>query len=195
MHLKELVKKNRSYRRFFEEERISIEILEEMLDNARLGNSAGNKQPLKYIISNKREINEEIFKTLSWAAYLQDWKGPVAGERPAAYIVILGDSKISKNYLSDPGIASAYILLTAVEHGLGGCIIATIDKKALREILNIKEEYEILYVIALGKPREKVVLEELKENDDIKYYRDSDQVHHVPKRSLKEIIVGKYLEE
>ena len=193
--LRDLFKENRSYRRFYEDKSIKTEILEEIVDNARIANSAGNKQPLKYIISNNRETNEKIFLTLSWAAYLKDWEGPERGERPSAYIVMLGDKKISSNYLADPGIAMSYILLSAVEKGLGGCIIATIDRKKLREILNIAEEYEILYVIALGEPKETIVLENLNENGDIKYYRDDEQIHHVPKRSLQEIIVGRYIAE
>ena len=107
---------------------------------------------------------------------------------------MLGDKTISNNYMADPGLAMAYILLSAVEKGLGGCIIATVDKRKLREILNIDESFEILYVIALGVPREKVVLEEVGEDGDIKYYRDENHIHYVPKRSLQEIIAGKYLE-
>lgn len=192
--LRELFEQNRSYRRFYEDRTIKTEVLEGLLANARIANSAGNKQPLKYIISNNRKINEDIFSTLSWAAYFKDWNGPERGERPAAYIIMLGDKTISNNYMADTGLAMAYILLSAVEKGLGGCIIATVDKRKLREILNIDESFEILYVIALGVPREKVVLEEVGEDGDIKYYRDENHIHYVPKRSLQEIIAGKYLE-
>ena len=187
--IKDLILKNRSYRRFFEE-KIERKTLEELVDLARLSSSAGNMQSLKYIVSADNEMNSLIFPNLLWAAALKDWNGPEKGERPSAYIVVLGDTKINKNFFWDHGIAAQSILLGAVEKGLGGCMFGSFKKESLRNVLNISEQYEILMVIALGKPKEKVVLEELKDPDDIKYWRDSDQVHHVPKRSLEDIILN-----
>jgi hypothetical protein len=54
--------------------------------------------------------------------------------------------------------------------------------------VKLNEQYEILHVIALGKPKETVVLEEMKDNN-VKYWRDENQVHHVPKRPLDDIIL------
>ncbi|GAB4117866.1 MAG: nitroreductase family protein [Candidatus Caldatribacteriota bacterium] len=188
--LKDLVKKNRSYRRFYESFEIGRETLEELIDLARLSASGGNKQSLKYILSYEKEKNELIFSTLGWARYLKDWPGPQSGERPSAYIIMLNDIEISKNYWCDPGIAAQSILLGATEKGLGGCIFANINKNKLRTNLKIEEKYEILYVLALGKPKEKVVLEEVGPDGDIQYWRDSQGVHHVPKRSLKDLIIN-----
>ena len=187
--LKDLIQKTRSYRRFYQDEKISREQLKKLIDLARLSASAANRQPLKYIISNSEDKNKKIFSTLSWAGYLTDWDGPDKDERPSAYIIMLGDKKISKNYWCDPGIAAQNILLGATEKELGGCIFGAIEKDKLRKKLQIDEQYEILYVIALGKPKEKVEIEELKENGDIKYWRDEKGVHHVPKRKLDEIII------
>ncbi|RLG73190.1 MAG: nitroreductase [Methanobacteriota archaeon] len=183
-----LIVKNRSYRRFDEGFRVDRDTLVELVNLARLSASAGNLQPLKYILSCEPEKNELIFPHLSWAGYLEDWKGPERGERPSAYIVVLGDTRITRHFGCDHGIASQSILLGAVEKGLGGCIIGTIDREELRKTLKIPEYYEILLVIALGKPKEKVVIEEAVDN--IKYWRDEKGVHHVPKRPLKEIIVS-----
>lgn len=83
--IKELVMKTRSCRRF-KEEAISEELLRELVDLARLSASAANLQPLKYIISYKKEMNDIIFPKLKWAGYLKDWDGPEEGERPSAYI-------------------------------------------------------------------------------------------------------------
>jgi len=188
--IKELIKKNRSYRRFYEEVPISRKILEELIDLARLSASAANRQPLKYILSYEKNKNDLIFFTLGWAGYLKDWPGPIKGERPSAYIVMLGDTGISNNYWCDPGIAAQSILLGATEKGLGGCIFGSVKKEELKSILGIEEKYEILYVIAMGTPKEKVVLENVKPDGDIKYWRDSEEVHHVPKRILKDIIVN-----
>jgi nitroreductase len=187
--IKELIKKNRTYRRFYEDFAIERNTLEELVDLARLSASAANRQPLKYILSCEKDKNDLIFPTLAWAGYLKDWPGPDEEERPSAYIIMLLDTEISKNYWCDPGIAAQSILLGATEKGLGGCIFASVKKDELRSVLKINERYEILYVLAVGKPKEKVVLETVRTDGDIKYWRDNQGVHHVPKRSLREIIL------
>ena len=187
--IKDLLLNNRSYRRFFQEHIISIDFLKELVNLARLSPSGRNLQPLKYFFSADVKTNEKIFSTLSWAAYLKDWSGPVEGEKPSAYIVILGDTRLTSNFMCDHGIASQSILLGAVENGLGGCIFASINRSKLKELLKLEEYFEILLVIALGKPKEIVVIDEVK-NDDIKYYRDENQVHHVPKRAIDELIIN-----
>ena len=187
-NLKDLVRRNRSYRRFYQDISIPQYILEDLIDLARLSPSARNAQSLKYFISCDPDTNEKIFPHLSWAGYLKDWNGPVQGERPSAYIVVLNDSAISDNYFCDDGIAIQSILLGAVEQGFGGCIIGSVERLKLQKALNLPEHLKIVEVIALGKPKEQVVIEDLK-NGDIKYWRDDTQTHHVPKRPLEEIIV------
>jgi nitroreductase len=187
--IKDLVQKNRTYRRFYENFTIERSILEDLVDLARISASAANRQPLKYILSCEKNKNSLIFPTLVWAGYLKDWPGPVEAERPSAYIIMLVDTEISKNYWCDPGIAAQSILLGAAEKGLGGCIFGSVKRDELRSALKIKERYEILYVLAIGKPKEKVVLETVGPERDIKYWRDSQGVHHVPKRTLEEIIL------
>jgi nitroreductase len=120
---------------------------------------------------------------------LRDWGGPQEGERPSAYIVIVGDTDISKTAGVDHGIAAQSILLGATEQGLGGCIIASIQREQLRQVLHIDPRYEILLVLALGRPKETVVIDPVGPEGDIKYWRDADGVHHVPKRALDEIIL------
>ena len=190
MTMKELVAKNRSFRRFYQDVPVELETLMELVDLARLSASGANHQPLKYLLACDPEKNAAIFPQLGWAAYLKDWPGPVEGERPSAYIVILGDKHIKESFGIDHGIAAQSILLGAAERGLGGCIIATVRKEKLREALSIPEQYEILIVLALGKPKETVVIEAVGPDGDIKYWRDEQGVHHVPKRSLAEIILG-----
>jgi nitroreductase len=188
--IRDLVVKNRSYRRFHQEVPVSIETLRELVDLARLSASAGNAQPLKYILSCDPLKNALIFPNVAWARYLKDWPGPEEGERPSAYIVILGDKIIAQSFECDHGIAAQTILLGATERGLGGCIMGSAQKAQLSEALAIPDNYEILLVIALGKPKETVVIENLEPDGDIKYWRDEQGIHHVPKRSLDEIIVG-----
>jgi len=188
--IKELVVKNRSYRRFDMNVSISGEILRDLVDLARLSATGGNKQALKFLLSNTPEMNRKIFPQLSWAAYLKDWPGPAEDERPAAYIVILGDTGISNTFGCDHGIAAQSILLGSVEKGFGGCMIASINRPALKKELGIADHLEILLVIALGKPAEIVILESVAPGGDIKYWRDEQGRHHVPKRSLQDIIIS-----
>jgi len=188
MNLKALVYNTRSYRRFDESFRISMKIIEGLVDLARMSASAANKQPLKYLIYNTPDDCSRVFPNLAWAAYLKDWTGPDVGERPSAYIIILGDKSIAESFNADPGISAQTIMLGATEAGLGGCMIASIKRDSLRNELEIPDQYEILVVLAIGKPAEKVVVDEIRDND-VKYWRDANDVHHVPKRTLDELIL------
>jgi len=188
--LRDLVRKSRSYRRFHQDYSIELETLRELVDLARISAAAGNLQPLKYVIANDPEKNAIVFQHLNWAGYLKNWSGPEEGERPSAYIIVLGDRRITKSFGCDHGIASQNIMLGAVEKGLGGCMIGSVNRERLRSALDIPDHFEILLVLALGKPNETVVLEEVGPDGDIKYWRDGEDVHHVPKRKLEDIIVG-----
>jgi nitroreductase len=189
MMIKELVYTCRSYRRFYEDHALDEETLRGLVDLARLGASGHNVQPLKYMLFWQPEKNALICPHLTWAGYLKDWPGPPEGERPSAYIIVLGDTEIRKSFSFDQGISAQNILLGAREKGLGGCILAAINRDGLRKDLGVPERYEILFVLALGKPKEKVVLDVLGPEGDVRYWRDDDGVHHVPKRTLEEIIV------
>ena len=186
----DLVQANRSCRRFYENHEVDVKSLEALIDLARLSASGANLQPLKYILSCEPPINAEIFSCLGWAAYLKDWPGPEPGERPSAYIVILGDTTISKEFGVDHGIAGQSMLLGAREKGLAGCMLATINRKDLRKILNIEARYKILLVLAIGKPKEEIVIETVGPDGSIRYWRDAEGLHHVPKRPLQELIVA-----
>jgi len=187
--LKDLVAKNRSYRRFYEES-ISTETLKELVALARITPSTANSQALKFRLVNTPEENAKVFQTISWAGALPDWDGPEEGERPSAYIILLCDQTLGKNKMTDDGIAAQTILLGAVEKGLGGCMLGNIKRSELAGILGIDtKRYTIDLVLALGKPKETVVLVDMPENGDNRYYRDENQIHYVPKRSLEDLII------
>ena len=188
MSIQELITKNRSYRRFYEDEKISVSQLKSWINLARLSPSARNIQSLRYKLVNDSFVNKQIFPLLKWAGYLKDWNGPVEGERPSAYIIVLNDENVSNNYYCDDGLATQSIMLGAVADGFGGCIIAAIDRPQLRQVLNIPEHYKIIHLLALGKPKETVVIEEISDNN-IQYWRDKKHHHHVPKRKLNDLII------
>jgi len=187
--IKKLIKKNRSYRRFDEKHKIDRQTLEKLIELARFSASGMNKQPIKFFVSNDKKTNNKIFPATAWAGSIKNWDGPKKGERPSAYIILLGDTEIRKSFGLDPGIMAQSILLGASEKKLGGCMLGAINKKMIRSKLDINPRFEILLAIALGKPAETIVLEDAK-NGQITYYRDKKDIHHVPKRPLDELIIN-----
>ena len=179
--------KNRSYRRFDQSATIPLEHLESMVEAARLSPSSRNVQPIKFYLSNDSLLNREIFPALAWAGYLKEWEGPAEGERPSAYIILLHDKDIAAGYSCDHGIFAQSILLRAVELGWGGCMIASIKKSELQGVLELPVGLDPILVVALGKPTDTVVVDDAV-NGEIKYWREPDGTHHVPKRPMDELI-------
>ena len=189
--IEDLIRRSRTVRRFDEGVPVRMGTLRSLVELARLSPSAANRQPLRFVLCNDREACARIFRHLAWAGYLADWPGPVPGERPTAYIVIALDTDVSPGVDCDHGIAAQSILLGATEQGLGGCIIGSIERDELAAFLELDARYEILLVIALGIPVEKVSIEEA-QGGEIRYWRDEEGVHHVPKRRLDEIILAEF---
>ncbi|HON19440.1 MAG TPA: nitroreductase family protein [Salinivirgaceae bacterium] len=186
---RELVTRTRSYRRFDNSVNIPREKLIEWVDLARLTPSAKNQQSLKYFIANTPNENRKVFECLSWAGYLPDWHGPSPKEQPTAYIVMLNDKTITPICQYDHGIAAQTIMLAANNEGFGGCIIAAVNRPQLVRYFPFAEHLEVLLVIALGKPSEEIIIEPVV-NGQIRYYRDEANRHHVPKRSLEEVLIN-----
>ena len=182
--IRDLILKNRSYRRFYQETVIELDTLKELVDLARLSASAANIQPLKFMLSCDPKKNALIFPHIGLAG------NPREGERPSAYIIVLGDTEISRSFGCDHGIAVQSILLGAVDRGLGGCIVAAINRDNLREALVIPPRYEILLVVVLGKPKETAVIETVGQDGATRGWWDNEGIRHVPKRPLDDIIIN-----
>jgi nitroreductase len=187
MGLKDTFKITRSYRRFHQDYEISADLLTDVIENVRYSASAANLQPLKFIIVNDKATNAALFEHLRWAAYLKDWDGPEEGERPSAYIVMLGDRGLSRFLDLDCGIALQTILVSLTEKGFGACTFASINRDAIREMFKVPPSLEITLVIAIGKAKETVVIDDVKDGN-IRYWRDENSIHHVPKRKLDDMI-------
>lgn len=187
---KDLVLKNRSYRRFDQSVEIGMETLKELISLARIVPCGANAQALKFMPVCDKTKCAELFETIGWAGALPDWDGPVEGERPAAYIIVLCDLTIGKNKQTDIGIASQTMLLGAVEKGLGGIMLGNIKRTEIAKIMGIDtERYNIELIIAIGKPIEDIRIVDVPEDGKTTYYRDENMVHYVPKRSLCELIL------
>jgi len=185
----DLIPRARTVRKFHENQPIDTSILRSLVDLARLSPSAANLQALKYCLSNTPERNQVIFDNLAWAGYLPDWPGPAQGERPAAYILQLADEQLGSPKEVDAGLALQSMVLGAASRGLGHCILANVNRPRLQESLKLPSRYQILYVLALGKPAEEVKLESVGSDGNVRYWRDAAGILHVPKRPLEDLIV------
>ena len=185
MSLYDLMITRRTIRQF-KSDVLSREVLEKMVNAARLAPSAANRQPLEYVIVDSQTVCREIFPCLKWAGYVRPRGNPKPGQEPVAYIVALVNTEIdSKEYIWDAGASLEHIILTAWEEGIGSCWLLSIEKDSLRTILKVPENYHIDSVIALGYPAEQPQVEDLV--DSVKYWMDDSGRLHVPKRKLKDI--------
>ncbi len=184
----DLIKETRSVRSFGKK-RITKEEITEMMECARLSAATRNLQGIKYITVTEDENCKKLFPLLTWASAVT-WN-PSHEESPTAYIVICSDKNLpipEKFLYCDIGVASQNILLKAREMGYGGCMLGAFDKNKIKDALGVADEYQVEIILALGEPAEKIKLEDA-ENGCTSYYRDKNNLHHVPKRILKDIIV------
>jgi nitroreductase len=185
----QLLKSNRSYRRF-EPRTIEADELSTLIEAARLCGSGANLQQLRFVPICGEDC-ARVFPHLRWAGYLPEWDGPVEGERPTAYMILLCPKTSEGKFITgvDVGLAAQSMLLTATDMGLGGCMFASIDREALlRELGLDAETWAIALVVALGEPRERVEIVPVIDGN-IKYYRDAAGTHYVPKRSAQELTI------
>lgn len=191
--LKDLVIANRSYRGYDESRRITRRELLEMVDCARLSASSVNQQPLRYYLAWEKDEVDQIQALTKWARGLPDMTLPHPGMCPTGFIVICQDTRVWESlarFQKDVGIVAQTILLSAVEMGLGGCMIGNFHASEVKETLKLEEYLAPLLIVALGKPKEEIVLTEIEEGEPVAYYRDENDIHYVPKRRLEDIVLN-----
>lgn len=189
--IKEILKQNRSYRRFFENKEIEQELLYELVENLKFCSSARNQQVIVYKIITDKDLRSKVYKNLKWAAYLKDWNGPIKGERPTAYVMI-GVNKDRLEFIDkwvnvDLGIVAQSLSMQATEKELGCCNIGAFNRVELDEILQIPNNIELQLIVALGYPKDNIQIEYIEDGESIKYRREGD-VHIVPKRKIDDIL-------
>lgn len=183
--IRELLIKNRSYRSFDSSVIVSKETLISLVDNVRYTPSTRNAQALRFRLCYEKEKCRKILALTKWAGALKDRHFPPIGHEPTAFIVICAEQDI---FMRDVGIAAQTIMLSAAELGLGGCMIGSFDEGKLCELLELPLNLRPRLILALGKPDEMIVLEDAEEND-LTYYRDEQDVHHVPKLKIEDILL------
>ncbi len=191
--IEKIAQEARSVRRFDEGQELSRATLTDLVAAVRLVPSTANLQCLKFRLVHNGTERSALFPLLGWAGYLSDWPGPVDGERPGGYIVVLRDRNlkaIERLLMCDVGIAGAVIQLRGRELALGACMIGSFKEDRVSQALSLSPDHQPLLVVALGVPREDVVIEPIGPDESIRYYRDESEVHHVPKRSLEDLVVG-----
>ncbi len=176
----ELLTKARSYRRFHADMPVPRDTLLALVGAVRLCPSAGNRQRVRLVIVRQPAACDALFSTLRFAAYLRDWQGPAPGERPAAYLIFMTEEEADTNLAIDIGIAAEAVNLTAAEMGLGCCMLRAFSPRTVGDLVGLAGWHPQL-VMAIGTPAEKVRLTDVTPGGDIRYYRDADGVHTVPK--------------
>ena len=174
--------------RKFKQDKISDDILKKLLNAGRVAPSAGNIQPLKYVLVTSDDNVARVFDNVKWAAYIAPEGDPKEGERPTAYICILVDKDIRKDYYQiDIGLAAENIMLSAWEENIGCCLMGAIDRDNISNILDIDNDRYILdSVIALGYINQEAIFKDT--DNSIKYYLEDD-ILHVPKRKMDDILL------
>ena len=187
MNVYDAIQKRRSIRKFTQEP-IAKETLMKLVDCARLAAYPVNLQPLKFKMIDDTALLKKVFPCTRWAGFLQDG-APKEGERPTAYILILGDKNIKANsdFQVENGAAGATITLAATGEGIASCWLGAINRDELRKIFDIPENLTVLDLIALGYPAQKSQAVSIKDGDH-KYYLNEENVLQVPKRSLEEVL-------
>ncbi len=186
MNIVEAIKTRRSIRKFTGEA-IKREILTDIVDCARLAPYPMNLQPLKFAIVTEKEKLNAVFPFTKWGGYLENGT-PTLDERPAAYIMILGDRNIKSgdDFKKETGIAGATITAAAMEYGVATCWLGALDRAEISGILGLSQNLELQDIIALGYPAQKSEPVQIK-SENVRYYLEKDTIK-VPKRSIDEII-------
>lgn len=186
MDIYELILSRRSVRRF-KPDPVPLEVLERMVNAARLAPSAANLQPLRYLVVTEPELRAKIFPTLRWAAYIAPAGDPPPGHEPTAYVIILVEDEAGGGlYKYDVGFAAENLLLAGLAHGVAGCVILSFDPKVIVETFKLPEDLRPDMVVSLGYPDEEPTF--VDRSDTVQYWRDANGRHIVPKIPLEGLL-------
>ena len=175
--------------RKFTQEKLNSDDLNRLLEYARLAAYPANMQPLKFALITEDKKLKEIFPFTKWAGYLPETGTPCEGERPTAYIAILGDKSIKESFEVEAGAAITSMMLGAYDLGIASCWLGSIDRKKLLEVFRLSaDKYDLLYLLALGYPAQESDVSEA--INSIKYFEQPGGKISVPKRPLEEIIIN-----
>lgn len=186
MDMKELYRTCRSYRSF-KQEPVPQDVIDEMMENARIASCAMNQSALRYVVVQSEENVAKMQDMVGWAGFLKGAGTPKEGHQPVLFITMSKADGANAMTDIDLGIAANTIVTTAWAHGLGSCILGNINKAKIKDLLDIPENEELSLVLAFGKPDHESTIVEMNDGD-VKYTRDENGNYFVPKRKMEEIV-------
>ncbi len=142
----EAMKTRRSVRSF-KPDPVPKEVIEDIVDCARLAPTALNYQPWEFIVVTDPQMRKRIADETDYGKFIAQ-----------APICIAVFCRNVKYYLEDGSAATQNLLLAAHAHGLGACWVAG-DKKPyasrIAELLGVPSGYKLVSLVAMGYPAEK----------------------------------------
>lgn len=189
MDLQTLLEKRRSYRKFDESKPLSANDREAILQAVQTASSGMNRQSLRFISVESQEKVSQVFDLTHWAASLPaDLGQPKPGERPVYFVVVCAHTESTPFVDVDKGLAISNMTLTAMDRGIGSCIIGNFNHKKMQDLLDIDEDYTCNLVVAFGYPAITSTIKEVAAGEDLSYYLDDDGQYIVPKLKTEDIV-------
>ncbi|MBY9021118.1 MAG: nitroreductase family protein [Candidatus Lokiarchaeota archaeon] len=151
MSVKETIEKRRAYRSLDPVE-ISRELIEDLVETAKISPSCGNKQPWRYVFVYDKSVLNELFTVLSEGNKWAEKASMIVGvfSKPENDCII-GERLY---YLFDTGMATAFLILRATELGLVAHPIAGFKETPAKEILGIPSKMRLITLVIVGKHSE-----------------------------------------
>lgn len=182
-----LLRKNRSHRAFDTSYTVAKRQLEAIVSvNDKLP-SGRNAQTLRFRLLDAPGGGEDFCRFLHLGGYLPELHLPEPGTEPKAFIIVCSTEAESPIVNIDLGISLQSMALKAVEIGLNALIVKAFSRQEIKEALGLP--LDPLAVLAIGKGTERIVLDEVHTGSDLRYYRDADGTHHVPKIAISELLI------
>lgn len=187
MSVMETLASRRTYRRFAQTP-VPQDVVDDMIEAVRLSSCGANRQAVRLVIVNKPDDVARVQPLVKWAAYLPPEQGtPKADEQPTLFVAVVLDTSISGDLATDAGIALANLTLAAWDKGVGSCIMGSINRPKLTQMLGLSETEKLHVMVALGYPTHAARAVPMTEQTGVKYYLDENRDYCVPKRSKEEI--------
>jgi nitroreductase len=149
MELIDVMLKRRSTRKF-NDEPVTKEELDKILQAALLAPTSMNRKPCNFMVVERKETLKDLANSKDHGAGLID------GADKA--IVVVADTMVADTWIEDSSIALTYMHLMAAELGLGSCWVqihlrsknGKDSEEIVRDILKIDDRYRVVGIMALG---------------------------------------------